>query len=252
MLSITSNNLQNSLLFHKFSMAEFYEIGRNAKLKTVKLGKHLFYEGERGDCFYFIKSGQVSLYRYSPEGDEKVFQILTEGDTLAEAVMFMQPAVYPVNAKAQTDCELVVFPQQAIVDYCYKNPRFTMQIIAAMSDKLHQAINRVDQLTLKNAGQRLVSYLLEIRHAQQSEWLTLPVSYSVLAGQLNITPETLSRLFKRFRQAGVISGKRETVVLLDIEQMCKLTNFPYIAGNKAKQPSSEALFGCCNLSLKWF
>ncbi|PKG39238.1 Crp/Fnr family transcriptional regulator [Psychromonas sp. Urea-02u-13] len=252
MLSITQINLQKSLLFKNFSMAEFYEIGRNAKLKSVKQGQHLFREGDSGHYFYFIKSGEISLYRYSPEGDEKVFQILSEGDTLAEAVMFMQPALYPVNAKAQTDCEVVVFPQQALVNYCHNNPNFMMQIMAAMSDKLYQAINRVDQLTLKNAGQRLVSYLLELSGAQKSEWLTLPVSYSVLAGQLNITPETLSRLFKRFRQAGVISGKREIVVLLDVEAMCKLTNLPYIVANKDLTANNEALEGCCNLSLKWF
>ncbi len=105
---------------------------------------------------------------------------------------------------------------------------------------------------MKNAGQRLVSYLLEQHKSQKTHWLTLPVAHSVLAGQLNIAPETLSRLFKSLRQLEAISGKRETVVLLDIEKMCEFVKLAYASASDLNGEDLPSMAGCCNLSPKWF
>ncbi|WP_344797815.1 Crp/Fnr family transcriptional regulator [Litoribacillus peritrichatus] len=252
---VIQESLQSSLIFKDISAQYRAHLTNGMRRRKLKAGKHLFHEGEEADYFYQLTSGVINLYRLSPEGDEKVFQQVRNGDTIAESAMFMKPNVYPVSARAEQDCELLIFSRLALLDLCKDNPDYAMQLLSAMSTRLHQTVNRIDQLTLKNAGQRLVAYLLEQHQLQHSEWLTLPVSHSILAGQLNIAPETLSRLFQRLRQAEAISGKRQTVVLLDIKKMCDLVNLPLItSGNLMMDQSgvqNTSMAGCCNLAPKW-
>lgn len=247
---ITTQLLKDSFIFSSIKLEAKVALSKGVQVVHLSQGKHLFEAGAVANRFYIVKSGEVCLYRYSPEGEEKVFQVLREGDTLAEAVMFMNPNVYPVSARAKEDTVVLSFSREVLLSFCNSCNEFSMQLLSAMATKLSQAVNRVDQLTLKGANQRLVSYLLDLHQQQGSDWMKLPVAHSVLAGQLNIAPETLSRLFKKLRQEEVISGKGGVVVMLDIEKMCNLVNLP----NPYKLScgtQTDSWGGCCNLNGHW-
>lgn len=250
------DSFTHTLVSNSYILSELPENMREAVYKsmqtvTLSAGKHLFYAGYDAKRFYVVKSGEILLYRLSPEGEEKIFQQAKSGDAIAEAAMFMSPSQYPVSAKAKSKTVVLSFSRQLLLDFCVANSEFSFQLLGAMATKLNQAVNRVDQLTLKGANQRLVSYLLELRQQQGADWLQLPVSHGVLAGQLNIAPETLSRLFKKMRDDEVISGKGATVVLLDIDSMCHLVNLPNPFGNDPSKQAAGMWGGCCNLNGHW-
>lgn len=87
-------------------------------------------------------------------------------------------------------------------------------------------MNQIDQLTLGSAGQRLVSYLLEVKHDQGADDIKLPISRGVLAARLNVAPETLLRLFQGFRKKALIEGRRGRLVLKDPNGLCRAVNLP--------------------------
>ena len=251
-MTVDSQNITDgSLIFSEIASHHLVQLTNTSVRRKFSKGKHLFHEGEMANSFYQLLSGKVCMYRLSPEGEEKVFQTLHGGDTLAESAMLMSPNLYPLSARVEKSCEVQVYSRHALLDLCKENPEFSLQLLSALSTRLNQNINRIDQLTLKSAGQRLVAYLIEQYQLQHSEWLTLPVAHGTLAGQLNIAPETLSRLFQRLRQAEVISGKRQTVVLLDIKAMCELVNLPYIESIMSSGhigiENTVSMAGCCNL-----
>ncbi len=245
MTTLAQQPFNESLVFQMMSASQVDQLKVDMKSRRLKANKHLFREGEPANHFFELLSGTIRLYRLSPEGDEKVFQQVTAGSMLAEAAMFMSPNQYPVSAKAEYDCELNVYSRDALIDLCTSSSDFSLNLLTSMSVRLHQVLNRVDQLTLKNAGQRLVVYLLEQYQQQKTQWLTLPVSRSILATQLNIAPETLSRLFSKFKSEETISGKRQTVVLMDIDKMCYSVGLPSL-GQLGGLSSSMA--GCCSLT----
>lgn len=73
-------------------------------------------------------------------------------------------------------------------------------MLEGMAVRISQSLHRIDLLTVGNAAQRLVLYLLDVYLQQGSAWLTLPASQAVLSRQLNITPETLSRQLSAVRR----------------------------------------------------
>src|SRR5690606_23898002 len=64
-------------------------------------------QGGPAERFYLVQSGKVKLYRISADGKEKVVEIITAGNTFAEAIMFMQRSVFPVCAEALEPVRLI-------------------------------------------------------------------------------------------------------------------------------------------------
>lgn len=236
-------------LFDGVDMAHLAALAKSACARKVKAGQEVFAEGEEARAFYAIAQGEVRLFRFSPQGDERVFQILGDGDLLAEAAMFLTPPIYPMTARAARDSTLYVVPRQALLSLCESSPPLVLKLLSALSKRLYQAMNRIDLLTLNNAGQRLVAYLLEMRRQRHGNWIDIPVSFAVLAGQLGMTPETLSRLLQKFRQDGLVSGKGRTLVLLDADALReKVALPPPSITPQAAMGGNPSMTGCCNLA----
>ena len=237
--------LRRHPLFHVLAEAELAPLAAAARSRRIAAGQDIFAEDGDAQTFYAIVAGEVELYRASPQGDEKVFQILGAGDLLAEAAMFLEPARYPMNARAFHDTKLLAFPRRALVALCDASPRLLRTLLSALAKRLHEALNRIEHLSINNAGQRLVTYLLDLSRHQSGRWIDLPVGIAVLAGQLAMTPETLSRLLQKYRRDGLISGRGRTFVLLNVRGLCDRVGLPQPDHSAA--PSAPPMVGCCSL-----
>lgn len=212
----------------------------------IRADQPLFEAGDPADAFFWLESGLLRLYRLTADGEEKVFQIVADGDLIAETAMFIEPCEYPLSAHAETDCTLQRLPRQLLLTLVRQSPDLAMRFLAALSERLYQAVNRIDQLTVSSGSQRLALFLIDLHRQQHGRWLTLPVSAAVLARQLNIAPETLSRLLNGFKQAGLISGQRREWVLLDIEGLCRAVDLPMPAQMNDSSALRSSSAGCCN------
>ncbi len=47
-----------------------------SQLLSVDKGEPLFHQGETADAFYFVIAGTVKIYRLTPNGQEKVFEVI--------------------------------------------------------------------------------------------------------------------------------------------------------------------------------
>lgn len=249
------NCLKKAFLFQHVSLEHLEKLLRGARQTRCRMGRALFEYQQKATHFYLLKAGLIHTFRLSPDGDEKVFQVLRPGDLVAEAVMFMAPCVYPVYARAEQDSALIAVSRASLLSLCRESSDFSLKILSALSLRLYQNMNQIDQLTLGSAGQRLVSYLLEVKRDQGADDIKLPISRGVLAARLNVAPETLSRLFQGFRKKALIEGKRGRLVLKDTDGLCRAVNLPVMrdagpAGAVPEQTDPQHEYskcGCCNL-----
>lgn len=242
------SRLAQTSLFANADSDALCALANAGTLQRVPAGAHLFHSGESASAFFWLESGDMHLYRLTFDGEEKVFQIVGAGNLIAETSMFTEPGHYPLSALAESDCRLYRLPRQQLLDMVQSSPELAMKLLSTMSTRLYQAINRIDQLTTNNASQRLVLYLIDMYNQQHTRWLTLPVGMNVLARQLGIAPETLSRQVQRFKQNGLLSGQRKEWVLLDLDGLCKSVGLPSTVTHQEHGMLDSCLFGCCNFS----
>lgn len=192
-------------------------IAAGSRRVTLEAGQTVFAEGEPVRAFYLVRSGAVKVYRISADGREQVLHHLGEGRTFAEAAVLTM-ATYPAHAVAIAPVtSLVEIGAQRFLALFREDPRLAAAMVSSLSMWLIGLAERVEELSVASATARLAHYLLRLpsRIEKGVTTLDLPFAKKDLAAHLAITPETLSRLLRRWQDAGLVRGHGRTLEILD-------------------------------------
>lgn len=198
------------------------------KVGTYDAGHILFNQGDAAKCMYLVKKGKVSLFRLMPNGTEKLFGVFMPGDIIAEVAMFLTKREYPMTAKIEQETELNIFHHESIVNIIMQSPELSIKVISYMSNKINHLMNTLNILTQVNANQRFIMKLAEIYNAQSlcEGKVHLTVTKKLLATQLGMTPETLSRVINKLKVNNLLQEAGNTLTLPSIPLLCQSVNLP--------------------------
>ncbi len=167
---------------------------------------------EPATSFFIVIDGWIKLYRSTPSGDETVIDIMTKGQSFAEAVAFTGNR-YIATAEAVSDARVGRIPADHIVRCIRQSPDIALAMIASVSQHMHQLVQQVEQLKAQSGVQRVAEFLASLSLAEQGQCaVALPYDKVLIAGQLGLTPESLSRAFARLRTIGVMVEASHVVV----------------------------------------
>ena len=189
----------------------------------LEQGDHLFHMGQKAEQFYFVHSGQLKLYRLAPNGTEKVIEIIRQGQTFSEALMFLDMPVFPVDAQALGKAEVVAIDNAHYLEVLASSSQTAFHVMAHLSMRLKGLLNEIDALTLQNATLRVVNYLLYLlpddcdRNA--SAGIILPAAKNIIASRLSIQPETLSRILSTLNSEGLIQVDGLNIHIQDLRSL---------------------------------
>ena len=208
--------LRRISLFQELSPEQVDHLASQTREKRLQKGEMLFQKGDPARGFYAIVYGQMKLAFPSASGNEKVVEILGPQQSFGEAVMFMDRP-YPVFAESLADSLLLHIARQAVFDMLETDPSFARRMLAGLALRLHGLIRDVESYSLRSSTQRVIGFLLQRTDNGDDDpgdvEIDLPTSKQVIASRLNLTPETLSRIFHDLAAAKLITvhGKHVTV-----------------------------------------
>jgi CRP/FNR family transcriptional regulator len=201
--------------FSGLSADELRALRQIAVQRKCARGEIVFSEGDPGNGFYVVIDGQVKVYKLSPEGKEQILHIIRPGEPFGEVAVFAGRS-FPANAEAIEAGRLLFLPRTSFVELIRRNPSLAMNMLAVLSRRLRQFTLQVENLSLKEVPGRLASYLLVLSAEQgDAAAVELPISKGQLASLLGTIPETLSRIFARMTDQGMIGVRGKTIDLLD-------------------------------------
>ncbi|MNJ33178.1 cAMP-activated global transcriptional regulator CRP [compost metagenome] len=209
--------LRSHHLFEPLNDEQLDELMASSHLLNVDKGEPLFHQGEPAEAFYFVIAGAVKIYRLTPDGQEKVFEVVGPRQTFAEAMMLMDTPNYVASAEAIGPSQLYRLSTHTYMHLLQNNSRLTFALLGKLCVRLHQRVNEIETLSLKNATHRVVRYLLtQLMHAQPVEHqFELPMAKQLIAGHLSIQPETFSRIIRRLIDEQIITQDGRRIVILD-------------------------------------
>ena len=143
--------LRSHHLFEPLNEEQMEELLNASQLLNLDKGDNLFHQGEPAHNFYFVISGAVKVYRLTPDGQEKVFEVIGNRQTFAEAMMLMDTPNYVASAQAVCPSQVYRFSNAAYMRLLEANQRLTFALLGKLCVRLHQRINEIETLSLKNA-----------------------------------------------------------------------------------------------------
>ncbi|MFW9616997.1 Crp/Fnr family transcriptional regulator [Aquabacterium sp.] len=212
-------------LFHEMRPAELERIAESAALKRFVRGEEVFRVGEPCEGFHVVVAGQVKLYALSHSGHEKVIELISPGNSFAEALMFTGKP-YIVNAQTLSDSLVLTVKKQAVMAEIERDPRFSLRMLAGISRRLHGLVQDVEASALHSGIQRVIGYLLRDQSLEdvvpgQVATVQLPVSKATIASLLSLTPEYFSRVLRELEDGGLIAMDRRDIRILDVQGLSR-------------------------------
>ena len=211
-------------LFQELSAAQLRRLASGTHEKRIVKGEMLFKKGDDASGFYVVLYGQVKLAFPSAQGAEKVVDIIGPRQSFGEAVMFMNRP-FPVFAQALSDTLLLHLSKTIVFDMLRDDVTFARAMLAGLSLRLHTLVHDVESYSLRSGTQRVLGYILQhcpTRSDNNQATITLETSKVILASLLNLTPETLSRIFTELSQSGLLSISGRNITIRDLQRLREL------------------------------
>jgi CRP/FNR family transcriptional regulator len=214
--------LGETSLFAGMAEDHLWELLGIAMVVSYKRRAQIFAAGDPGSGFYLVKEGRVKIFMISPDGKEQILHVLGPGEPFGEAPVFAGRN-FPAAAVALENCRLVFLPRDAFVALVTANPSLALNLLAVLSERLHQFTRMVDSLSLKEVPGRLAAHLLLLSRKQKNgDQLELELSKTQLASFLGTIPETLSRILSKLQRAGYLKINGSRIAILDRERLEEL------------------------------
>ncbi|HSV58895.1 MAG TPA: Crp/Fnr family transcriptional regulator [Variovorax sp.] len=197
-------------------------IAAQARVVRVSRRKVVYRKGDACEGFYIVAYGRVRLSLFSSKGMEKPIQIANPGGSIGEAAMFRE-IPHHSTAIAVEDCALVFVPKACVVDFLQADWRLGMRMLANLSCRMHSMGVDIDDFLSQPPAGRVASYLLRLipAHSMDAGDIRLALHKHLVAAQLNLQPETLSRYFRDFCNRGLIKLERNCVTIFNVDRLAQ-------------------------------
>jgi len=209
-------------MFNGLAPEEIARIVRSCREIRIERGEILFHRGDPCTGFHIVVSGQIKLAFTSSQGNEKVVEIISPGQSFGEAIMFMDKS-YIVFAQALADTQLLHVSKAVMDEELERDPRLGRKMLAGMAMRLHQLMNDVESYSLQSGKQRIIGYLLREIPEEQADKdaisITLPTSKGIVASRLNLTQEHFSRILHELADNGLIVVEGRRINIPDIARL---------------------------------
>ncbi len=190
--------------------------------RTLRKGEQLYRLGDPLKSLYAVRSGTLKTTGLMEDGRVQVTGFHLAGELLGiDAINTDQ---HPCSAEALETSEVCEVPYTALEELAHQVPGLQHQLFRIMSREIVEDERLLMMLGRMNAEERLASCLLSFsrRHERlgvNGAAFKLSMSRQDLGDYLGLALETVSRLFSRFQEEGLIEVQGRHVHLRDSERL---------------------------------
>jgi CRP/FNR family transcriptional regulator len=186
--------------------------------RRVKRGESLFSAGDEFTAVYSIRSGFFKSSLVDGEGREQVTGFSMGGELLG--MDGIGTGRYNGSAIALEDSEVCVLPYALIEEIAAEIPALQRRLHAVLSREIVRDHGVMMLLGSMRAEERLATFLLNLSRRFTARGFSpsdfhLRMTREELGSYLGLKLETVSRLFSRFHDDGLIEVQQKHVRILD-------------------------------------
>ncbi len=204
-------NLSDIPMFSDLDRKFHKELKESIHLKKFKKNSIVFYEGDESDYLYVLLEGSVKLYKTSPKGSQIQIKRMSSPNTIGEYACF-EKIPFPVTCEFITDGIIGLLHFNNVYKYL-NNKEFSLGLIKSLTSKVVMLFSILHKETILSSEAKVADLMLNnisiFKRLKNNE----------IAGILNLTPETFSRIITKFKREYIIKMERDGLKILNREAL---------------------------------
>lgn len=197
--------------------------------RPLKKGEYLFRQGDTFASVFAVRSGSLKTYSVSDCGEEQItgFHLPSEFVGLSG----MDTELYPTSAIALETTSICEIPFERLDELSATLPQLRRQLMRIMSREIRDDQQMMMLLSKKTADERIATFLVNLSARFSARGFSatqfrLAMSRNEIGNYLGLAVETVSRVFTRFQQAGLIEAEGKEIKITNNEELCQLAGGP--------------------------
>lgn len=204
-------------LFRNLEEAARQEILTSGTRIRRRRGERIFRQGASAQFFYVLQEGRVRLTRLTSDGQLILLRFVVPGEAFG-GVAALGDRAYPVSAEAAGDCAALAWNGRTMERLLRGHPQLAINFIDLLAERLHDMQARYEELATEQVEQRLARMLLRLvgrtgRRVEGGVLVDVRLSRQDLAEMTGTSLFTVSRILKRWQEAGVIKSQHRRILV---------------------------------------
>jgi len=217
--------LQGFALFSDVSPADCSAIIAAAREKRFARRQTIFSEGDPVQQVVLLLSGCVKITQLGLNGNEVILRLNGVGEVVG-AFRLCAGCTHCSAAQAVQPSNALVWDSATFERLQERFPAFRRNTVRALEERLQEMEQRFREVSTEKVGSRLSSELLRLSNRLgrvTNGHLEISLSRAELAQLTGTTLFTVSRLLCRWQTLGIVSIRREAVLVRDFAALTQLS-----------------------------
>jgi CRP/FNR family transcriptional regulator len=188
-------------------------------------GEAIYRTNDVCDSLYVVQSGSVKIEMATEDGGAHVSDFYLTGEIFG--LDGISKKKFPSNAIALERSTVCVLPLAKWTSLCELYPSMQAALVSELADVVLHKNNEMMLLHHMELKERVLIFLTNLlkrvraRRGQSIQQIPLSMSKADIARYLCVTPETLSRCFKKLEKTGVIYNHGKTIEIIEEDSLRK-------------------------------
>lgn len=187
--------------------------------RPLRRGEYLYRAEDPFRAIYAVRAGAIKTTVLSINGEEQITGFHLPGEILG--LDAINSGRHPCSAQALETTSVCEIPFDNLEYLATKIPGLQQSLLRIMSKEIFKDHELLYAVAKRSADERLAIVLLSFsnrfgRRGLSRTRFRLPMSRAELSNYLGLAPETMSRLFRRFQEQGLITASGKEIALQDI------------------------------------
>lgn len=200
--------LRDFFLFDELDDKSFEKLQEISQIVHFKKGSIAFYEGDEATSLFILIEGVLQVFKTDMKGNRIILHHFLPKTMVAEFAN-LEHMRFPASAEFETDGIVVVIDYQKFEKEFLSYPNISMAFIKSLTKKVKYLENVIANNIVMNSTARVAKFICE----HENDISKLKKRY--IAADLNVTPETLSRVLKKFADLKLIEKEKEEIHIVD-------------------------------------
>ena len=201
------------------------EIDALSTTRKISQGQYIYSLGEKSDACYQLISGRINICVFSKDGDYVVLTTMHDGDCFGD-VGLINERRRSNYAVASEDCVVSVLSQKNYQSLCLKYPDMLLSINKSLADRVHLAVETLEDVYLLPLYQRVAKTLIRLAlndgaPNQNGGVEVVNISQEKIGLMVGATRQSISRELKRMEKDNMLSLKYNKLTIPNLPDMIK-------------------------------
>ena len=209
---------------HSADLAQLDKIIQRSQ--NYKRGQALFSERDEFSSLYVVRSGSFKTTISANDGRDQVTGFYFPGEFIGLDAIYQKS--YQSSARALESSSVCELPFENLQQLGEGMPQLQVQLLTRLSKELAGNTNLMLLLGKKTADEKIATYLLSLskRFSERGFSATefrLSMTRGDIADHLGLAVETVSRVFSRFQDDGLLEIAGKMILLrnrVKLEELC--------------------------------